>query len=62
MMTRRIRLFTGLVLFTFVTTHLLNHALGVVSLHAAEEGRLWFTAFWRSSRRDACCATNCPQE
>jgi adenylate cyclase len=46
-MTRRLRLFTGLVLFTYVTTHLLNHALGIVSLEAAEDGRLWFTAFWR---------------
>src|SRR4051812_37516829 len=46
-MTRRIRLFTGLVLFTYVTTHLLNHALGIVSLRTAEDGRLWFTAFWR---------------
>jgi adenylate cyclase len=36
-----------LVLFAFVTTHLLNHALGIVSLQAAEAGRDWFTAFWR---------------
>src|SRR5439155_18967632 len=35
------------VLFTYVTTHLLNHGLGIVSLQAAENGRLWFTAFWR---------------
>jgi adenylate cyclase len=48
-MTRRVRLFTGLVLFTYVTMHLLNHALGIVSLRAAEDGRLWFTAFWRDA-------------
>lgn len=46
-MIQRLRLATGLVLFTYVTTHLLNHALGMVSLDAAEAGRLWFTAFWR---------------
>ena len=46
--TRRLRLFTGLVLFTYVTTHLLNHGLGVVSLEAMDAGRWWFLAFWRS--------------
>jgi adenylate cyclase len=35
------------VLFTYVTTHLLNHGLGIVSLQTAEDGRLWFTALWR---------------
>ena len=29
---RRVRLTTGLVLFTYVTIHLSNHALGTVSL------------------------------
>src|SRR4051794_1088933 len=46
-MIQRLRLATGLVLFTYVTTHLLNHALGLVSLQAAEAGRLWFLAVWR---------------
>jgi adenylate cyclase len=46
-MIQRSRLAAGLVLFTYVATHLLNHALGIVSLGAAEAGRLWFTAFWR---------------
>jgi adenylate cyclase len=45
---RQLRLATGLVLFTFVTTHLLNHALGLVSLDAMEAGRWWFLSFWRS--------------
>jgi adenylate cyclase len=44
---QRLRLGSGLVLFTYVTTHLLNHALGLVSLGAAEAGRLWFIGFWR---------------
>ena len=47
-MTQRLRLFTGLVLFTYVTSHLLNHALGIISLSAAEAGRPWFLGFWRS--------------
>jgi adenylate cyclase len=47
-MTQRLRLVTGLVLFGYVSTHLLNHALGLISLQAAEAGRLWFLAFWRS--------------
>jgi adenylate cyclase len=47
-MVRRLRLVSGLVLFVFVLTHFLNHALGLVSLEALEAGRLWFLAFWRS--------------
>ncbi len=45
---RRIRLATGLVLFTYVTTHLANHALGLVSLEAMEAGRFWFLGVWRN--------------
>ena len=47
-MARRLRLWSGLVLFVFVGTHLLNHALGVISLGAAETGRLVFMAIWRN--------------
>src|SRR5205823_13668906 len=46
-MPQRLRLLSGPVLFTYVTTHLVNHSPGLVSLQAAEAGRLWFTAFWR---------------
>jgi adenylate cyclase len=45
---RRLRLVTGLVLFTYLTTHFLNHALGLISLQAMEAGRFWFLLFWRS--------------
>src|SRR5258708_39458766 len=38
---RRLRLATGLVLFAYLVTHYLNHALGLVSLAAGEEGRRW---------------------
>jgi len=47
--TRRLRLLTGLILFAYVTTHFINHALGLVSLDAMEAGRHWFFGFWRSS-------------
>jgi adenylate cyclase len=46
--TRRLRLATGLVLFAYVTTHLINHALGLVSLAAMEAGRGWFLGVWRT--------------
>lgn len=45
---RRIRLVTGLVLLTYLTTHFLNHALGLISLAAMEGGRVWFVALWRN--------------
>lgn len=45
---RRIRLYSGLVLFCFVATHLLNHALGLISLQAMEAGRWLFIAVWRN--------------
>ncbi len=44
----RTRLVTGLILFTFLTTHYLNHALGLISLGAMEDGRLWFLTLWRN--------------
>ncbi len=44
----RARLVTGLVLFTYLTTHLLNHALGLVSLAAMDAGRQWFLLLWRN--------------
>ncbi|MCB1999780.1 MAG: adenylate/guanylate cyclase domain-containing protein, partial [Rhodoferax sp.] len=45
---RRARLYSGLVLFVFVATHLLNHALGLISLQAMEAGRWLFIAVWRN--------------
>lgn len=47
-MTGRIRLATGLILFVFVTGHLLNHILGLHSLAAMEAGRDWFILVWRN--------------
>ena len=42
------RLITGLVLFAYVATHLLNHAVGLFSLGAAESVRHWFLWLWRN--------------
>jgi adenylate cyclase len=45
---QRLRLWTGLVLFFFLATHLLNHGLGNISLEAMEWGRRLFLGLWRS--------------
>lgn len=43
----RIRLWSGYVLFAYVVTHLLNHALGLISLRVLEVGRGWFVFVWQ---------------
>ncbi len=43
----RLRLWSGLILLVYLTTHFANHALGLISLQAMEEGRIWFLALWR---------------
>jgi len=45
---RQVRLASGLILFAYVSTHLTNHAAGIVSLHAAEAVRRIFLATWRN--------------
>ena len=45
---RRIRLLTGLVMFAYLTQHLLNHALGVISLPLAEGALKLAIVFWRN--------------
>jgi adenylate cyclase len=44
----RLRLASGLVLMAFTAGHLINHALGILSLAAMEQGRALFVAIWRS--------------
>ncbi len=46
-MVGRIRLWSGYVLLFYVTTHLLNHALGLISLRVVEMGRIWFVFIWQ---------------
>lgn len=45
-MSRRLRLASGLFLLVYVTTHLLNHTLGLVSVSAMQEVLRSFAAFW----------------
>jgi adenylate cyclase len=45
---RRVRLASGLVLFAYVTTHFLNHALGLISHETLAEGRTVFLLVWRN--------------
>jgi adenylate cyclase len=47
-MIRRLHLITGLVLFAYLLTHLLNLALGLISLDALEAGRRAFLLLWRN--------------
>ena len=47
-MTAQIRLVSGLVLMVFLTSHLINHALGIHSLAWMDAGRDVFNAVWRS--------------
>lgn len=45
---RRLRLWSGLVMLAFVTTHLLNHAVGLFGVAAMSEVQVWRVAVWRS--------------
>ncbi|WP_293949522.1 adenylate/guanylate cyclase domain-containing protein [Sneathiella sp.] len=44
----RLRLVSGIILFLFLTGHLLNHSLGLISIEAMEAGREVFIFIWRS--------------
>jgi len=45
---RHWRLGSGLVLLSYISMHLLNHALGLVSLTLAEAGLRWSIRLWQS--------------
>jgi adenylate cyclase len=45
---RRLRLVSGLVMFVYLTLHLVNHALGIISLDLAEKGLRLAMALWRN--------------
>ncbi|HME27091.1 MAG TPA: hypothetical protein VKI44_38185 [Acetobacteraceae bacterium] len=45
---RHLRLASGLVLLTYVSLHLTNHALGIWSIDLAERGLTWSIALWQS--------------
>src|ERR1700709_2872299 len=44
---RKIRLACGLVLFAYLVSHFVNHALGNVSMDALAAGVYFHTAFWQ---------------
>src|SRR6266496_1327317 len=43
-----LRLVSGLILFAYVASHLTNHALGLISVAAAEDGLRVAVAVWQS--------------
>ena len=45
---RRLRMTSGVILSLYIIIHLLNHALGLISLEAMEAMRTLVTPFWRS--------------
>ncbi|RTM04153.1 MAG: adenylate/guanylate cyclase domain-containing protein [Bradyrhizobiaceae bacterium] len=44
---RQVRLVCGLILFSYVISHFLNHALGNISVEAMEVGVYYHTLFWQ---------------
>ena len=44
---RQVRLVSGSILFAYLVSHFLNHALGNVSLDAMADGVRWHTVFWQ---------------
>lgn len=45
-MIRTVRLYTGWILFAYVFTHMTNHMIGLWSLEAMDEARVWFQFPW----------------
>ena len=43
---RQVRLVCGVILFAYLLSHFLNHALGNISMNALAEGVYYHTAFW----------------
>jgi adenylate cyclase len=44
---RQVRLVSGVVLFAYLVSHFLNHALGNISLEALSAGLYWHLLFWQ---------------
>jgi adenylate cyclase len=45
---RAMRVWSGVVLFAYIASHLVNHALGLASIAAMDAGRAVFLAVWRN--------------
>jgi adenylate cyclase len=48
-MTKKLRLITGIILFSFLVCHLINLSFGLVSLTALDDSREWFLFFWSTT-------------
>jgi adenylate cyclase len=44
---RQVRLICGVVLFAYLISHFLNHALGNISMEALATGVYYHTVFWQ---------------
>src|ERR1700743_2167692 len=44
---RQLRLVRGVLLFAYLVSHFLNHALGNISMNALAEGVYYHTTFWQ---------------
>ena len=47
-MIRRLRLASGLVMFAYVTTHFVNHSLGLISVQAMDRALVQIYQYWAS--------------
>lgn len=47
-MKNRLRLYSGLILFVFVTGHFINHSLGLVSLDLMNQSGIYFISPWQT--------------
>jgi adenylate cyclase len=45
---RQVQLICGLILFSYLVSHYLNHSLGNISVNATEYGLRFHAAFWQS--------------
>ena len=57
---RNLRMASGLILFTYIGAHLINHALGLISLDTAEAGMSIAVEVWYSRRAPSCCTAPSP--
>jgi len=48
LMRRNLRMASGLILFFYISAHLINHALGLISLDTAEAGMAIAVEVWYS--------------
>ena len=47
----RLRIISGVIIGLYVTMHLSNHALGLISINAQETARPWVMALWHIRRQ-----------